>query len=172
MSPISARAYLADYARACEPRLREFLDRKGERLASLPVDLRGAHALLRDYALRGGKRIRGALVMLGNEAAGGSGVLDASVGIELLHAYLLIHDDFMDRDQVRRGGPTLHASLAKSAGEHIGGSVAILLGSLCQAWAVGCGHKFRSGNPPPCGLHVTAIAVTKGQRNRRATLLD
>jgi len=130
-------AYLADYSRACDPRLREFLDRKGEGLASLPVDLRPAHALLRDYALRGGKRIRGALVLLGCEAAGGAREIafDASLGIELLHAYLLIHDDFMDRDEIRRGGPTLHASLAKTAGEHLGGSIAILLGSLCEAWA-------------------------------------
>ena len=75
--------------------------------------------------------------MLGHEAAGGKGdaVLDASVGMELLHGYLLIHDDFMDRDEVRRGGPTVHAALAKRVGEHTGGSVAILLGSLCQAWA-------------------------------------
>jgi geranylgeranyl diphosphate synthase type I len=132
---LTAPAYLSDYARACEPRLAAFLDIKGVLLEKLPVDLRPAHALLRDYALRGGKRIRGALVMLGNEAAGGPGALDASVGIELLHAYLLIHDDFMDRDEVRRGGPTLHSSLARRAGAHIGGSVAILLGSLCQAWA-------------------------------------
>jgi geranylgeranyl pyrophosphate synthase len=93
--------YLTEYGRLCEPRLREFLDRKGARFAWLPVDLRPAHALLRDYALRGGKRIRGALVML----TGGEGALDASVGMELLHAYLLIHDDFMDRDAMRRGGP-------------------------------------------------------------------
>jgi geranylgeranyl diphosphate synthase type I len=128
---LNAPQFLTDYARSCEPRLREFLDRKGARFAWLPVDLRPAHALLRDYALRGGKRIRGALVML----TGGEGALDASIGMELLHAYLLIHDDFMDRDEIRRGGPTLHASLSRGAGEHIGGSVAILLGSLCQAWA-------------------------------------
>lgn len=76
-------------------------------------------------------------MVLGHEAAGGKddAVLDASVGMELLHGYLLIHDDFMDRDEVRRGGPTVHAALAKRVGEHVAGSVAILLGSLCQAWA-------------------------------------
>ena len=133
----SAPAFLVSYAALCEPRLRAFLERKGAGLAQLPVDLRPAHALLTDYALRGGKRLRGALALLGFEAAGGRPVdiLDASVGLELLHAYLLVHDDFMDRDEVRRGGPTIHASLRASAGEHLGGSVAILLGSLCQAWA-------------------------------------
>ena len=87
---------------------------------ALPVDLRDAAAALRDYLLRGGKRLRAALLLLGHEAAGGAreAALDASIGVELLHAYLLIHDDFMDQDDVRRGGPTLHRAqeiLAKLA---------------------------------------------------------
>src|SRR5207237_7153228 len=104
-----------------------------------PVDLRPALAMLRDYVLRGGKRLRGALVVLGCEAAGGARAqaLEASVGVELLHAYLLVHDDFMDRDEVRRGGPTLHVQLGAAArSEHLGASLAVLLGSLCEAWAL------------------------------------
>jgi len=97
------------------------------------VDLRDAAAALRDYLLRGGKRLRAALLLLGHEAAGGAreAALDASIGVELLHAYLLIHDDFMDQDDVRRGGPTLHRALG---GDHLGASVALLCGSLCEAW--------------------------------------
>jgi geranylgeranyl diphosphate synthase type I len=89
---------------------------------------------LRDYLLRGGKRLRGALLLLGHEAAGGAreAAVDASLGVELLHAYLLIHDDFMDQDDVRRGGPTLHRALG---GDHLGASLALLSGSLCEAWA-------------------------------------
>ena len=127
--------FLVDYARRCEPRLRSFLEGKRAQIEKLPVDLRPAFMQLRDYILRGGKRLRGALVEEGFKAGGGgdpAAVLDASVGVELLHAYLLIHDDFMDRDSVRRGGPTIHAALG---GDHLAGSVAILLGSLCQAWA-------------------------------------
>ena len=89
---------------------------------------------LRDYVLRGGKRLRGALVLLGHDAGGGTreAALDPSLGVELLHAYLLIHDDFMDQDDVRRGGPTLHRALG---GDHLGASLALLCGSLCEAWA-------------------------------------
>jgi geranylgeranyl diphosphate synthase type I len=126
--------FLLDYARRCEPRLRGFLDEKSAGIGKLPVDLRPAFAQLRDYVLRGGKRLRGALVEQGALAAGGdvAAALEPSVGVELLHTYLLIHDDFMDRDDVRRGGPTIHAALGS---DHVAGSVAILLGSLCQAWA-------------------------------------
>jgi geranylgeranyl diphosphate synthase type I len=142
---------LRDYARLAEPQLAAFLDAKGAALRGLPVDLSRAHAALRDYVLRGGKRLRGALVLLGHEAAGGrrEDALRPSLGVELLHAYLLIHDDFMDRDEVRRGGPTLHVTLARGGPEssaargasdeaavHLGASLAILAGSLCEAWAL------------------------------------
>ena len=105
---------LSDYARRAEPRLKAFLAEKRSQLAGLPVPF--PFDVLEEYVLRGGKRLRGALVLLGHEAAGGdaAAVLDASIGVELLHAYLLIHDDFMDRDEVRRGGPTIHAALARS----------------------------------------------------------
>lgn len=126
--------FLLQYGKVADERLRAFLETKRRRFEQLPVDLGDAHALLSDYIVRGGKRLRGALVMLGHRAAAGDGegALEASIGVELLHAYLLIHDDFMDGDDLRRGGPTLHNSLG---GDHLGGSLALLLGSLCQAWA-------------------------------------
>jgi geranylgeranyl diphosphate synthase type I len=131
---VSTPKALVEYASLAEPLFKKFLDEQGARL---PASLKVPHGLLRDYVLRGGKRLRGALVLLGCEAAGGPRELavNASLGCELLHAYLLIHDDFMDRDELRRGGPTLHVSLGKDHGAHLGGSVALLLGSLCQAWA-------------------------------------
>ena len=40
----------------------------------------------------------------------------------------------------------------------------------CQhSRAVGCGYRFVSSNPPPCGFHLTAITVARAQRNRGAT---
>jgi geranylgeranyl diphosphate synthase type I len=136
-------ACLTDYARLCEPRLRAFLDEKLKAFAALPVDLRDVAAALRDYLLRGGKRLRGALVLLGHEAGGGKreAAIDASLGVELLHAYLLIHDDFMDQDDVRRGGPTLHRALG---GDHLGTSLAVLCGDLCESWA---GQLFSGASP-------------------------
>ena len=114
--------------------MRAFLEKKLREVEALPLDLRDVAAALRDYVLRGGKRLRGALVLLGHEAGGGEreAALDPSIGVELLHAYLLIHDDFMDQDDVRRGGPTLHRALG---GDHLGASLALLCGSLCEAWA-------------------------------------
>jgi len=88
-------AALVGYAREADPLLREFLARKGRDLEGLPVDLRPVHEALTDYVLRGGKRVRGALAILGCEAAGAKAELarNASLGLELLHAYLLIRAD-------------------------------------------------------------------------------
>lgn len=85
---------------------------------------------------RGGKRIRGALTMVGYEMAGGTDtrmILQAARAVEMLHAYILIVDDFQDRSAVRRGGPTAHKLLAQHhrtnelAGdsEHFGASIAL-----------------------------------------------
>jgi farnesyl diphosphate synthase len=64
------------------------------------------------YALRGGKRLRGFLVL---ESARMLGVpeersVSAAAAIEALHAYSLVHDDLpcMDDDDLRRGQPTVH----------------------------------------------------------------
>ncbi len=74
--------------------------------ADLPV----VHAMR--YAVQGGKRLRGFLVL---ESARMLGVaegraLAAAAAIEALHAYSLIHDDLpcMDDDDLRRGHPTVH----------------------------------------------------------------
>ncbi len=70
---------------------------------------------------RGGKRIRGALTILGYEMSGGKDtgmILKAARVIEMLHAYILIIDDIQDNSLVRRGGPTAHAALADYHKKH------------------------------------------------------
>ncbi|WP_444667816.1 polyprenyl synthetase family protein [Cereibacter changlensis] len=64
------------------------------------------------YALQGGKRLRGFLVL---ESARLHGIapeaaVSAAAAIEALHAYSLVHDDLpcMDDDDLRRGLPTVH----------------------------------------------------------------
>ncbi len=57
-----------------------------------------------------GKKIRPLLTLLSCEAVGGGyeDALQAAVGIELFHDFTLIHDDIMDRDDLRRGRYTVH----------------------------------------------------------------
>lgn len=97
-------------------------------------------------ALAGGKRIRGALLCQAYFAVGGKDkkkILKVAAAIELVHLFLLVHDDIMDRGNLRHGQETLHKMFAKkkrknvSADEakHFGNSIAIIVGEMLYAMA-------------------------------------
>jgi geranylgeranyl diphosphate synthase, type II len=58
----------------------------------------------------GGKRVRPVLTLLACEAVGGRAehAIPASIAIELLHTFTLVHDDIMDSSMKRRGRDTVH----------------------------------------------------------------
>lgn len=57
----------------------------------------------------GGKRLRPTLALLGSAVFGGKEeeVLPAALALEVFHNYTLLHDDVMDRSDVRRGRTTV-----------------------------------------------------------------
>jgi geranylgeranyl diphosphate synthase type I len=122
-----------------------FLDRQDARLAAVGPEVDELVLALRDL-LAGGKRLRPAF---GYWAWRGSGRPDddrmvvAAAALELFQACAIIHDDVMDRSDLRRGRPAAHrrfAALHDAAGwlgdgDSFGTSAAILLGDLCLAWS-------------------------------------
>ena len=64
----------------------------------------------------GGKRIRPLLCLLGTRMFGGNvdTALPAAIAIELFHNFTLMHDDIMDKADVRRGQPTVHTRWSPS----------------------------------------------------------
>ncbi|MCL2286738.1 MAG: 4-hydroxy-3-methylbut-2-enyl diphosphate reductase [Firmicutes bacterium] len=88
---------------------------------------------------RDGKRIRGAMIRLGEKAASDESVnfLPAAMAYELFQTAILIHDDVIDRSEARRGRKTIHAKsrdaqLAggsdKESAKHFGISQALCVG--------------------------------------------
>ena len=78
--------------------------------------------LLRDYPERGGKMLRGQLVVLTARAYGDDSVaLSVAAALELFQNWVLIHDDIEDDSEERRGQPALHRlypmPLALNAGD-------------------------------------------------------
>lgn len=107
-------------------------------LRSSAPDARAMVEALRALALRGGKRLRALLVCAGHAAYGGEprAVVAAASGFEILQAYLLAHDDWMDQDDVRRGGPSVHAMLRERFQDERAGAIgAVLAGDLGSALA-------------------------------------
>ena len=97
----------------------------------------------------GGKRLRPAIVTFGFLACGGESaarVRPAALATELLHAYLLVHDDIMDHADTRRGQPAAHAFFRDryqdlygrdgTQAQHYGIAMAILMGDLAQTYAM------------------------------------
>lgn len=102
---------------------------------------------LEDYTLRSGKRIRPACVIAGYKGVGGKKhkeIVSASLSIEALQSYLLVHDDIMDEDPLRRGGPSLHKmyedyhrkELNGKKHKKFGESMGIIAGDLANSFAI------------------------------------
>ena len=97
------------------------------------------------YVQKGGKRLRPGLLWWACAAVGGDSrwVLPAAAAIELSHTWTLVHDDIIDHDDLRRGGPSMHAYFRDNwqrfpveNKEDWGRNLAILVGDLQQALAI------------------------------------
>jgi geranylgeranyl diphosphate synthase type I len=102
------------------------------------------------FTLGPGKRLRPVLMMTGYRAAGGEdeeAILAASCCLELTQTMLLIHDDIMDKSDLRRGRPAMHAEFAQRYGSgavqsrvsdpaHFGLALAIAAGDLAGQLAL------------------------------------
>ncbi|HUJ89689.1 MAG TPA: polyprenyl synthetase family protein [Syntrophorhabdales bacterium] len=58
-------------------------------------------------SLEAGKKIRGGLTCMVSESMGGAleSAVHRAISVEMIQAATLIHDDFVDQDTIRRGGP-------------------------------------------------------------------
>ena len=125
-----------------EARLRTFFDEIENAPISTLFDIRAESMLfsqVKDLTLRSGKRLRAALLCAGATlfdpaAEEHPAVIDAACAMELRQTYLLIHDDIMDGDMVRRGGPTVHVALGGYMGDRRQGeALGILAGDLASS---------------------------------------
>ena len=90
--------------------------------------------------IKSGKMIRSGLVCLGYEICQGktsSAIFPAAAAVEFIQTALLIHDDIIDRDNTRRGLPSLYYQYIQQGEEegvidplHFGQGMAICLGDI------------------------------------------
>lgn len=122
------------------------------------------------YINRPAKRLRPAVLLMAAGALGGQSreeaALPAAAGVEVFHTWTLVHDDLIDNDALRRGGPTVHEAvraafeakhrLSGQCGAEYGRDVAILTGDMQHGWSVtlfaDCGLK--SGVDPLLMLKI------------------
>lgn len=95
---------------------------------------------MEDFSRRGGKRLRPILMIQGYNLFKPENyeIIKTSISIEIIHNFLLVHDDVMDRGLLRRGGLTinkLYSNFFKSRfnselTNHLGNSTAITIGNI------------------------------------------
>lgn len=120
------KSYIKSSALEVEDELSKILDSWKKEVSEISPKLT-RFAELFIYASQGGKRLRGTLIKLGFEMAGGEGkgILKPAAAFEIFQTAILAHDDVIDLSPTRRGRPTIYQALG---GEHYGKSQAIGLG--------------------------------------------
>lgn len=96
------------------------------------------------FMSEGGKMIRGSTLMLSYEMWGGKNpdmVLPIAAAMEIFQTAILIHDDIIDNDILRRGNPTMHVSFAGEARlsgiktpDEFGRNMALCMGDAGLFW--------------------------------------
>jgi geranylgeranyl diphosphate synthase, type I len=146
--PDVSSSWDADAFRAgIQSALDDFIEIQAVRLEPLGDDAARLVAAA-GQAVTGGKRFRAAFCHWGfrsvvAEPADVEALVRAAASLELLHASALVHDDFMDASDTRRGRPATHKAfeaLHREQGwpgrpEQYGASSAILLGDLLLSWS-------------------------------------
>lgn len=153
-----------------DPEIESFLDKVIKKSEEEGLIVTDALKQVKKITLSGGKRLRPALMYWGYLGVGGKDekeMLKTSVSIELIHIFLLIHDDIIDNDKTRHGEETIHAQYArigkviskgKRESEHFGNSMGIVVGDIIA----GISNQiiFSSNFPPE--LIVKALHQMQG----------
>lgn len=99
---------------------------------------------IKEFILRDGKRIRPILFCIGYCGYSKkipSGLYRSALSLELLHDFMLVHDDIIDKSSMRRGSPSMHTRLnnylsANSRAKFNGEDLAIVVGDVMYAMAL------------------------------------
>ncbi|MBD3310358.1 polyprenyl synthetase family protein [Candidatus Woesearchaeota archaeon] len=140
---MDVRQVLQEYKKKIDSALETYLESRAK--SAVSPETRQMIELIKDFNLRGGKRIRPVLCIFGyrcfRECSGDDekALIRASLAVEMMESFLLIHDDVMDQDMLRRGGPTVHKTYAELASaydtdrQRFGESMAIIAGDICAS---------------------------------------
>ena len=158
--------------------LEAYFDSAGGRAAGYSPHFATMWQHLRE-AVQGGKWMRPRLVHISYAAYGGrdkSSCATLAAAFELLHAALVVHDDVIDRDFVRRGRDTIGAVYRDFAighghsqldAEHAGLSAAIVAGDLLLAGSLQLAGTASAGHPQSAGImesfHGAIFASAAGE---------
>ena len=99
-----------------------------------------------EFVSRRAKRIRPILFLVSHSIFSkkndsSNALFQVAAALELLHSFILIHDDIIDRSEVRRGLPTFHKLMEKRQGPRLskarlGQNIALVMGDILLVLAI------------------------------------
>jgi len=122
-----------------EDDLRRLLDEQVDAGAGYHPFIGDVYRSASEFVLRGGRRLGSCSTLI--VYRGYTGLVDKRIvracsGVELYRHSILVHDDVVDRDSLRRGGKTMHRLLEGQCGARFGDGSAIFAGNMLYCMAV------------------------------------
>ncbi|MFA6281036.1 MAG: polyprenyl synthetase family protein [Candidatus Omnitrophota bacterium] len=109
---------------------------------------------IKDFITREGKRVRPILFVVGYQGFCDKipkGLHRSAISLELMHDFMLIHDDVIDKSRTRRGKPSMHTMLQKYLSNYkkakfSGEDLSIVIGDILYAMSL---HAFLAIDEKP-----------------------
>ncbi len=130
---------LDKYGQMIELRLSSFLKNENRDALGYQDFIGRLYKNIYGYIFRGGKRLASCSTLLAYEGFTGSvdgPILDICVGMELYRHSILVHDDLVDDDELRRGASTLHKMHVQKYDSRFGDGLAVFAGDILYALAL------------------------------------
>lgn len=154
-----AKKNLENFIKKIDLLLEEYFDREIDNFQKVNDQEKSLYkhilAHIKEHNLRPAKRLRSSFVYYAYKMLHGKdekSITNAAMSTELIHTALLMHDDFMDQDDIRRGKPTTQKFYQKyhkqkgyrGSSIHYGESMAINAGdiALCLGYEILGKSKF------------------------------
>jgi geranylgeranyl pyrophosphate synthase len=129
---------LDSYSVLIEEKLKDYFVEIKERALDYHPFMAKVYSDLEAFVLRKGKRLASYSTLLTYQGYAGevdSSILNVCIGIELYRHCILVHDDLVDRDNLRRGERTLHKVFVEDHDDRFGEGTAIFVGNIAYALA-------------------------------------
>jgi len=161
------------YGALIEEKLRQYFAEAVNAAKAYHPFIEKVYSNLEEFVLRKGKRLASCSTLLTYKGYAGDiddRILKACVGIELYRHCILVHDDLIDKDNLRRGGKTLHRLFAEKYDKRFGEGTAVFVGDILYTLAL---QSLLNSGFPEEKLNRVAFLLSEGYRDvNESQILD
>ena len=126
------------YGSLIEKRVKSYFTEVAKEAGGYHPFIAQVYADLEEFVIRKGKRLASCSTLIAYKGYKGkvdNMILDVCAGIEIYRHSILIHDDLVDADNLRRGGKSLHRAFAENHNSRFGQGMAVFMGNIAYALA-------------------------------------